>query len=399
MCVSSIARTSSCFKIKYKFNFYIYLNYFYLDQLACIVRVETDMANRVLHFFRSTPLPRKHDAVSDEELVAAIQQGDGNAWAQFLERYTDLIYTKAWDYSQTEKTARDPEAREDETSELYLFLCEYLRRSLKSFRGHCQPRTWVVAIIKNRGRVLKTYLMHKDPQRADARLPVILNEPSREMLDGLSEREHKIFSELSREMRAQVFKQLVWGMTPAYIAQGLNISEGLCLDLEDLLRRHSPRTFERIWQNRLAQASEMRIDALEEDEDRPTLELIDPGPAPDEAMEMREYRRAIQSALHEGLASLSTTERRVLILLYNKNIKPGQIVRLAAEPDLHLEGIENEQQVYYLRRKAMEKLLDHLLESGEIPVAGPQSAADKKELTKLLEELLQEQGVLVEQAQ
>ena len=33
------------------------------------------------------------DATTDEELVRRIQSGDQRAWALFLERYTDLIYT------------------------------------------------------------------------------------------------------------------------------------------------------------------------------------------------------------------------------------------------------------------------------------------------------------------
>ena len=354
------------------------------------------MANRVLALFRSRPARSQRQTVPDEELIAAVQEGDAGAWAEFLERYSDLIYTKAWEYSRTEKTARDPEAREDEASELYLFLCEYLRRSLKSFRGHCQPRTWIMAIAKNRNRVIKAYLMRKDPQRADVRLPIILDNPSREMLDPLPGYMHQIFTQLSTRARSQVFKQLVWGMKPAHIAQDLDLPQEICFAIEDLLRQHSPRVFERIQQNRLARMPTVAIDASgEEGEENGVVQLVDPGPLPDEDMEIRENKRIAQEGFAEGVASLSPSERRTLILLYNEGLTPKQIIRLATDEGLSLGKVKDEQQVYYLRRKAVGKILDCILQSGEIPKERLAPDVDRKELSRLLEELLQEQGIPV----
>ena len=354
------------------------------------------MANRILEFFRSRPARSQRRNVPDEELIAAIQDGDADAWAEFLERHSDLIYTKAWEYSHTEKTARDPQTREDEASELYLFLCDYLRRSLKSFRGHCQPRTWVMAIAKNRNRIIKAYLMHKDPQRADVRLPMILDAPSREMLDPLPEYMRAIFTRLSPRTRAQVFKQLIWGMKPAHIAQDLDLPQEICFAIEDLLRQHSPRVFERIQQNRLARVPTVAIDASGEgDEENGVVQLVDPGPLPDEEMEMRENRQIAQEGFDAGIASLSPLERRTLIMLYNEGLKPRQIVRLAADGDLSLREIGDEQQVYYLRRKAVGKILDCILQSDSIPEEHLAPDVDRKELSRLLEELLQEQGIPV----
>ena len=59
----------------------------------------------------------------------------------------------------------------DEVGDLYLFMAGYLKKSLFSFKGHCQPDTWVYGITGNRGRIMKAYLLHKDPERAEVRVP------------------------------------------------------------------------------------------------------------------------------------------------------------------------------------------------------------------------------------
>ena len=131
------------------------------------------MAVRLARLLRY-PVKRQAPVIPDEDLVARIQQGDQEAWALFLERYTGLIYTRAWEYSQTAKAWLGAEDQQDEAADLYLFMASAVQRSLKSFRGICKPGTWVFSVLNNRRQILKGYLLHKDPGRAEVRLPQVL---------------------------------------------------------------------------------------------------------------------------------------------------------------------------------------------------------------------------------
>ena len=300
----------------------------------------------------------------DEGLVKRIQRGDQEAWALFLERCSDLIYGRAWEYSQTAHTwATDPE---DEVAELYLFMAETVKRSLKSFGGRCKPRTWVLSVISDRRHILKAYLLHKDPVRAEVRLPKVLAG--------------------CPLIKKEIFRRLVWGLEPARIAQDLAVPESQCAEVEALLAEHSPRVYERIQANR--QTRRPRV-SLEE------VQIAHSSPDPAEQLEKQELERAVQQALSAAFQSLPALERRVLILLYDQDCSPVEIAALAAaDANLGLGEITQANQVYYLKDKALTKLVEELTGSLEkLEDRSPAPAPGRRALLRLLEELLWQQGL------
>jgi len=329
------------------------------------------MARRLSRLLRF-PI-RGRPAATDEELVARIQQGDQQAWSDFLERYTDLLYARAWEYSHATQTWLRAEVREDEVAELYLFMAEILRRSFKSFRGTCKPRTWVFSVISNRPQVIKAYLLHKNPGRADVRIPRVLQ--SRDLAD------------------QEIFKRLVWGLEPAHIAQDLDVSEARCYEVESLLAAHSPRVHARIQANRQAQRPSLRLDARQDDGFR--LQLPHPDPDPASQVEQQDLREGVREALTAAVEELPETERRVLILLYNSGFTASEIVDLGgADPALGLDEVKNVNRVYYLKDRALDKLVGKLAgRFRETTAVEARPAGQRRQQLKELEAFLQEQGV------
>ncbi len=331
-------------------------------------------------FFKFIRFPKKSsvvDGTSDEQLIVQIQQNDPDAWAIFLNRYTDVIYRKACDYSQTNRMGSTLEDREDEAADLYLFMSAYLKQSLKSFQGKCKPSTWVLGIISNRPRILKAYLLHKDPDRADVRLPKIL--ASRSHTD------------------QEIFKRLVWGFDPAYIAQDLHVTEDQCWEIETLLAEQSPRVYSRICANRTARAPHIQMDTDgDEDDHTPRGTVIDLKPNPEQALIFRESQSFVQKALSDIMVTFSLEERRILILLYNENLKPAEIVRLStSDPNLGLAEVDNVNRIYYVKDRALNKICDHIL--SRIDQQGTVSLPEtkKRDLLSSIEMYLSECGLPV----
>jgi len=337
------------------------------------------MPSRLSRPLRFPSKSRTTDLGTDEQLVSNIQQNDQRAWAVFLKRYTDLIYHKAWEFSQTGHAAQSPEDLEDEIADLYLFIAAYLKQSLNAFQGKCKPRTWVLSIISNRPRILKAYLLKKDPGRTDIRLPrVIASRP---------------------EIEQEIFKRLVWGLDPAYIAQDLNLPEHRCQAVEDLLAEHSPRVYERIRTNRLSRAPQVRLDvSIEEDEtdDRPRFEVADTRPNPEQTLVEQESKALVRNAVQKSVQRLSSQERRILILLYNEGMTASEIVQLASsDKNLGLPETANLNRIYYLKDRALNKILDQIMDhlnQTESP------GKNRRDLLAQLEDLLQEYGLTIQRA-
>ncbi|NKB68929.1 MAG: hypothetical protein GKR89_17825 [Candidatus Latescibacteria bacterium] len=310
-------------------------------------------------------------AISDEELVEGVQRGDAAAWGAFLERHTDAIYGCAWAYSKSGGARPDNQAQEDEAAELYLFLAETVRHSFKSYRGRCKPRTWVLSVIGNRTHILKAYLLRKDPQRTDMRLPkVMADRPA---------------------IEREIYKRLVWGLDPAGIALELDVDRGRCAEVEDLLVQHSPRVYQRVLANRRARLPQVRLDVEEEGR---AVQLAAFQSDPAKALEERLNQGLIQDALAAGVEILDAQERRVLVLLYNRGWTAAQIaLRALEDPYLGLEGVKDANRVYYLKDRALRQLglvlLARLAEGGR--EVGEQEVG--RALARSLERLLQERGL------
>ena len=312
---------------------------------------------------------------SDEELVRRIQNGDEEAWADFLERYSDLIFSRARDYCRLTTVRTGSGDLRDERDEIYLFMAESVRRSLKSFRLSCHPKTWIISVIGNRKQVIKAYLMLKAPARSDVRLPKIMESRS--------------------ELEKKIFRRLIWGIEPVHIAWDLQVDESQCLEVESLLARHSPRVFERIQGNRRALEPKLSIDEHDDEEgDRPRIQIADIGPSPEEEMESRAAQRAVQEALKHAYGELAPAERRVLILLYNHGLSAAQVVEMAdTDANLALSEIDNVNRCYYVKDKALAKIADIMVEKLE-NFAGERAGAERqpRELLRRIEELLRDRG-------
>ena len=302
---------------------------------------------------------------TDIELVERIQQGDQEAWAVFLARHTDLIYSKARQYSRP--AGPDGPSREDETAELYLFMAESVRRSMRSFQGRCKASTWVLSVIGNRQHVLKAFLLQQRPDTAELRIPKIL--ASRSDID------------------KEIFKRLVWGLEPMHIAQDLDIAASHCAEIEDLLAQHSSRVWNRICANRQSRSPHLRLDDWDA--------IADSGPDPASDFTARAWQHLLADALAASGQILLPSERRVLLLLYNHEVKASEIVQRAkADPALGLDDIDDVNRVYYLKDRSLDKIMTHIL--ALLKERTGQVLADnvkRRDLLKHLAELLRQHGI------
>jgi len=327
--------------------------------------------DRFIKFIRFPSNSRKPADASDEDLITEIQQENPDAWAIFLDRYTHVIYRKACEYSQTSRQI-GTEDFEDEVADLYLFMAGYLKNSLKSFQGKCHPKTWVQSIVGNRIRIIKAYLLHKAPERADVRLPRVLSSRSQKDQD--------------------IFKRLVWGFDLAYIAQDLQVPETQCQEVEDLLAEKSPRVYDRIRANRASRSPHLSIQPPIDDEDT-GLDIPSPDRDPEQTLEAHESSHHIQKAIFEGIETLSTPERRVLILLYNQDMKPAEIITLAAsDPHLGFPKETTQNRIYYLKDRALDKIGDHIIHQLTQETGRPPPDKSKRALLESIETYFLECG-------
>lgn len=314
-------------------------------------------------------------AATDEELVRRVQQGDRQAWCDFLERHTDLIYRKAREYSRSGAARISPQDREDETGDLYLFMAETLRRSLQSFRLSCRTSTWLNSVLGNRRQIIKAYLMQKDPSRADVRLPKVMASRS--------------------DVDKEIFRRLVWGLNPADIARDVGVDVEQCARVEALLCAHSPRVYERIQGNRRAREPKLRLDEMDESGTAgPVLQVADQGLSAEEQLHTDRLDRIIQQALLVGGQKLSIGERRLLVLLYNHGMSAAEILDMArADDGLGLGEVTNLNRCYYLKDRALDVLAAEISDKLQSLEAGVVTATPtRRDILKSLEELLRERG-------
>ncbi|MFH1568925.1 MAG: hypothetical protein ABIL09_13080 [Gemmatimonadota bacterium] len=311
---------------------------------------------------------RDQGGPADGDLARRIRDGDQEAWAALLERYSDVLYRKALEYSGHGSGV------EDEAGELYLFLVELVRRSLGSFKGRCQLRTWILSVIGNRRQVLKAFLLRKDPGRADVRLP--------RALQGRP------------PMEAEIFRRLVWGLERTHIAQELDVPEAACAAVEERVARLSPRVYARIRANRAAQARRVSLDEWpDEGGTHPRLQVAGAAPDPLEQLERDDQAGLLRQGLNGALGAMSTAERRVLALMYNHGFTAAEVAAAAREGDLGLPHVDDANQCYYLKDRALERIVAGI--RAQLDAAGYEAgpAPDRRELMQRVADLLRETGV------
>ena len=242
-------------------------------------------------------------------------------------------------------------------------MAQSVRRSLLNFAGRCKASTWIISVIGNRKHVLKAFLLHQQPDIAELRPPKIIQQRP--------------------EIDHEIFRRLVGGLEPVNIAQDLNLPPGRCYQIEDLLAEHSPRVWNRIRANRQRLSPHLNFDDH--------ADLPRSGPDPANLLDQQFERRQLESALQRGLASLASGERRLLLLLYNHRLKISEIVeRARTDPYLGLEPALDTNRAYYLKNRALGKILSALVEE-----MGPDAApAKNRNLLQSLEDLLLEWGIL-----
>jgi len=316
---------------------------------------------------------------SDEELVRRIQYGDSGAWAQLLERYSDPIYTKAYEYCRTGAWMPADDLA-DEVSDLYLFIVQHVQKSLDSFQGRCKVKTWINHIVYDRRQIVKSYLLHKYPDRADTRLPKIM--------------QHRL------DVEKEIFKRLVWGLMPDRISWELGLSEAEseehCEKILQLLKAHSRRVYERIMANRMAVLPNLSLDQLAEEEEggRPRYEPVDPGPSPEEALVEKEMEEIVWGAVKEVWDTVSKDEKRLLVLIYDQEMRPSEIAKSA--DCLRLSGMTTAQQIYYHKDRVLRKMSEGVEKrwtSLEREDADLKRSEIGREALDVLEEVWGERGV------
>ena len=326
------------------------------------------------------PLNRKKHSgdASDEELVPRIMHGDSKAWAELLERYTDLIYTKASEYCQTGAWMPTDDLA-DEVSDLYLFMVQYVQKSLYSFKGKCKVKTWINNIVYNRKQIIKSYLLSKYPDRADTRLPKVMQDRS--------------------DVEKEMFKRLVWGLMPDRISWELGLDETkcreLCEEILQLLKENSRRVYERIMANRMAILPDVSLDQLVEQDEKPSYEPASMGPNPEETLVEKEMQETVWDAMKEVWDTLSKDEKRLLVLIYDKEMKPSDIAKSALP--LLLPEITKAHQVYYRKDAVLKKLLKGIEKrwrSLEPKNAEFKASRTLREALDALEEVLRERGMV-----
>lgn len=308
-------------------------------------------------------------AAADADLVRRFKAGDESAWEALLARHSDLLQRQASRLAR-EVAGSTREDGVDETSEIYLFLAEMVQRSLRGFADRCRVRTWIGAVVGNRAHVLKSWLLRKDPARADVRLPVVLRDRP--------------------AVEHEIFRHLVWGLDPRRAALQLGVPESRCYQVEELLARHSPRVAARIRANRMASAAPVRLAA--EEDGHEDLQLADPGQDPQQQLESDQLMAFVDEEVDEVLRTLERAERRLLHLLYHRGLSVSEIARLAAADEAGMDGLGDSNRCYYLKDRALQRIGDRIVE--RLRSAGHQPRpTERRHVLRCVEDLLRERGV------
>ena len=289
---------------------------------------------------------------TDEQLVQAMRAGSERAWRLVLVRYSPLIQSAARTYA---KTCRSPEAHEtqdDTASGLYLCMVERVRESiLHYFRGECRLKTWIYRLVGDRRQIVKAFLVQTDSgrHRADTRLPRSIQR--RPALD------------------QEVYRRLVWGKDPAWIAWDLGLREAeahtMCDEIIELLRSQSPRVYRRIMANRQALLPVLSLDRpiVTADGGSVMLETPDQSPLPDSVAEQRcllDNQPAVHTTIRQALAGIPEGDVRLLLLVYDRGWSLSEVVDRAEM--MGVEGIAARHQVDYRITRALRAIAARLCE-------------------------------------
>ncbi|NNE07587.1 MAG: hypothetical protein HKN20_03385 [Gemmatimonadetes bacterium] len=250
-------------------------------------------------------------AIPDAALIRLLRESPEEAWDQFLDEYTNLIFSVA------AKFRRDEDGRVD----LYLHICEKLhengmRRLLKfdpdRTAGSCKLSTWLVTVSRN---LCIDFIRGKQGRKR-------LNEPIKK----LPEREQL------------VFKYCYWeGMSFAEAYETLRTRHGMETsfgEVHDAVRTiNGVLTSHNLWNlahdlMRMVPALSLDAPVSPDGEGRP-LELPADAPGPDEEAAARE----VEIAFRETLASLEPQSKLILKSYYMMQLSVKEIAETVQKPE------------------------------------------------------------------
>jgi DNA-directed RNA polymerase specialized sigma24 family protein len=299
--------------------------------------------------------------MDDKEFANKILNGDQSCWKEFMERYTDWVLYKAWEFERKfcrlparlancslllimrqRKGKKAPYRRGgedcDEGVELYLWLFQHLRQRLKSYRGESKLSTYIWTILNSKS--LRVDILRWKYGRVDEcnekRLPVAIQR--------LPETERKIFVWLRR------------GKDEGFILEKLKLEQ-------ESFRQGASRVREallRAGQLDLIERPEFRRLDLWDAENEGRYWCREDLQKHEAAITDQVFYRQVAAMLGSAIEKLKPAEQKLLKLYYHEGLSGKEIGRFCSQLafPLEIDGTEvGPQNVYYLLGKVTQRLL------------------------------------------
>ncbi len=285
-------------------------------------------------------------------LASRFRSGDEAAWADFLRQNAHRIAACAMEWSvaicrETPCCAKGAFRRTlnrflasecDLVSEAFLYLCEQIRRLLRTFEGRCSPEAWLAGLLTHRSESRFGY----EQLRAGF---------LRDRLGGRV-RPPACLQDLPAEA-VPVLRGLLHGQDKQTIAARTGLAEpdveAVVQTIEDRLRAQGPQVYW-YWLGHLRalRGGVQSLSAPAEDEEAP-----DP-PSPSADVSAQVDLRAIRRALAAALVGLDELERLILALRFEDGRSARSIAQafaLAGRPE-----IRDQREVYTVQNRALRRL-------------------------------------------
>lgn len=257
-------------------------------------------------------------------LLEALQSPNmrGDAWAEFLESYSPVLY----------QTARACTSDEDAAADCYLHICEQLSRNgfrrLLKFRpeGSASFTTWLRVVARN---------ICFDWHRSQSGRP----RPFRS-LQHLSALELEVYD--SRFVHGTSRQETLHKLESRFPDIEMSKLSEIEARLQDLL---TPRQQWILATRRQPESSHIAVAASEEGE--PVgIDVTDPGPTPESLFADQQ----IHAQLQKNVGTLPTQERLLLQLRFEQELSLREIARLC--------GLQDAQRVHRMLAAVLKKLRD-----------------------------------------
>jgi RNA polymerase sigma factor (sigma-70 family) len=244
----------------------------------------------------------------------------GDAWAEFLESYSPVLY----------QTARACTSDDDAAADCYLHICERLARN--SFRrllkfkpeGSASFTTWLRVVARN---------LCFDWQRSQRGRP----RPFKSM-QHLSALELEIYN--SRFLHGSSQQETLHRLESRF--PGLELS--LLLEIEERLQGSLTSRQQWLLRTRRRPEFDAPVAVVDHEDEPDTVDVADPTPSPETQIADKEH----QVMLGRCLSSLPAQERLLLQLRFEQELSLAEIARLC--------GLQDAQRVHRMLATVLNKL-------------------------------------------